>query len=257
MQTARPKRSPKVQPSDSAWQATKSSRRNISHADAIQESHFLQHQFRKQWNSIFVASPVDLNQVLRTLIKKKIPFVLTGAHAIGGWTGRPRSTYDVDILVKSGRNFARAVNAMKALYPQLECRPFYGVTGFFIPGETESVLDIAYPHRGDHLDALANPVWVEDQAEGLRYRIPSLETALANKYGAMLNLARDIQKRGQDAIDFGWMVRHSLDPGRQPIDPTKLWSLGEKVWPGGGGDEILRSVERVKTGRPIDLEALG
>ena len=49
------------------------------------------------------ASPVHLDQVLRALAQKKIPFVLTGAHAIGGWTGRPRATHDVDILVKGER----------------------------------------------------------------------------------------------------------------------------------------------------------
>src|SRR5438876_781302 len=96
---------------DPEWQARKAARRNISHGDAVQESFFLQRQFRQLWSSRMAVSPVDLNQVLRTLLKKRISFVLTGAHAIGGWTGRPRDTYDVDILVKGGRNHARAVKA--------------------------------------------------------------------------------------------------------------------------------------------------
>src|SRR5438477_6697721 len=137
--------------SDPAWERVKAARRNLDHNQAVQESVFLEKQHRAQWSNKVAASPVHLDQVLRALAQKKIPFVLTGAHAIGGWTGRPRATHDVDILVKSGRNFTRAVNAMKALYPQLECRQFYGVTGFFIPGKTGSVLDIAYPHLGDHL----------------------------------------------------------------------------------------------------------
>lgn len=86
--------------SDPEWETTKCSRRNIDHNDAVQESFFLQRQFRTLWSSQMAASPVELVQVLRTLSQKKIPFVLTGAHAIGGWTGRPRATYDVDILVK-------------------------------------------------------------------------------------------------------------------------------------------------------------
>src|SRR5205807_1856008 len=108
----------------------------------------------------------------------------TGAHAIGGWTGRPRATRDVDILVKAGRNHARAVKVIRELYPQLETRNFTGVTAFFVPGENESVIDITYPHRADNEETLNNPVWVKTP-DGLKYRIPSLEAALANKYGAM------------------------------------------------------------------------
>src|SRR5436190_606972 len=186
MKTERRKRRANVIPSDPAWEAAKSTCRTIDHDDAVQESVFLQKQFYELWGHRVATSPVDLNQVLWTLTQKKIPFVLTGAHGIGGWTGRPRSTKDVDILVKGGRNQARAVNALKALYPELEVRTFAGVSAFFPPGERESVLDVTYPHRADLEETLANPVWVENKAQGLRYRIPSLEAALANKYGAML-----------------------------------------------------------------------
>ena len=256
MRTPLRRRVAKVIPSDPEWEAAKASCRNLDHNDAVQESAFLQKQYRVMWRSE-VASPVELNEIIRTLNQKKIPFVLTGAHAIGGWTGRPRATQDVDILVKGGRNHARAVKAIKALYPQLETRDFHGVTGYFLPGEKESVIDVIYPHRPDIAETLANPVWTEDKATGLRYRIPSLEAALANKYGAMLNPTRDIRKRTLDLVDFMFMVKHSLDEGRRPIDLEKLAELGEKVWPGGGGAEILRLVERAKAGKAINLEETG
>jgi hypothetical protein len=243
--------------SDPAWEAAKSSRRNLSHDEAVQESFYLQRQFRSLWSSHMAQSPVDLNQILRTLTQKKIPFVLTGAHGIGGWTGRPRGTQDVDILVKGGRNHARAVKALKALYPQLETREFAGVTGFFIPGERDSVIDVTYPHRPDIEETLAQPVWTENREQGLRYRIPALEAALANKYGAMLTPTRNPGKRAIDAGDFTFMVQHSLDPGQQPIDLERLADLGEKVWPGGGGEEIVRLVEHMKTGRPITFDENG
>lgn len=202
------------------------------------------------------ASPVDLNEVLRTLTEKKIPFVLTGAHAIGGWTGRPRDTHDIDILAKGGRNYTRAVNAIKALYPQLEVRRFHGVTAFFIPGEKESVIDVTYPHRADNAETLAHPVWVEDKKLKLRYRIPSLEAALANKYGAILDLSRNPVKRMQDLVDFNWMVVHSQDEGQKPIDLEKLQTLGEMVWSGGGGEEILLMVQKVKNNELLDISML-
>jgi len=257
MRTQRQRRSAKVIPSDPRWEAAKAARRNLDHNDAVQESAFLQKQYRTLWSSRVAASPVDLNQVLHTLTRKKVPFVLTGAHALGGWTGRPRATHDIDILVKGGRNHARAVNVIKALYPQLEVRDFAGVTAFFIPGEKESVIDVTYPHRADIEETLAKPVWTEDKITGLRYRIPSLEAALANKYGAMLTPNRDAGKRAIDVGDFTFMVKHSMDEGQQPIDLQKLAALGEKVWPGGGGAEILRLVEHVQAGQPINLDAMG
>jgi hypothetical protein len=79
---------------------------------------------------------------------------------------------------------------------------------------------------------------------------------VANKYGAMLTLSRDPGKRLIDAADFTWMVRHATDPGQQAIDLDKLQALGEKVWPGGGGEEILRLVEQIKAGGMLDLHAL-
>ena len=203
------------------------------------------------------ASAVDLNLILKTLTQKKIPFVLTGAHGISGWTGKPRNTRDVDLLVKAGRNHARAVKAIRALYPDLEVRNFSGVVAFFLPGEKTCVIDITYPHRADLEETLANPTWAENEEQGLRYRVPSLEEALANKHGAMLTLSRDLDKRMQDAVDFTRMVQHSLDEGQQPIDLERLEILGEKVWPSGGGEEILSLVEQVKAGRAIDINSLG
>lgn len=199
-------------------------------------------------------SPVqpDFRRIIATLQAKKIPFVLTGAHGMSTWTGRPRSTHDVDVLVKAGRNHSRAVNALKALYPELEVRNFTGLTAFFVPGERESVIDVIFPRRADIEVTLQTGLWIED--EGLRYRIPTLEAILANKYGAMLNPTRDAGKRGQDAVDFYTMVKHSTDEGREPIDLEALAVLGEKVWPGGGGEEILRMVEQAKAGQVPTLD---
>jgi hypothetical protein len=102
-------------------------------------------------------------------------------------------------------------------------------------------------HRADKAATLAHAVWIENE-EGLRFRIPSLEAALANKYGAMLTLTRECKKRTQDALDFAWMVTHSMDEGQQPIDLDKLESLAELVRPGRGGQEMLRLVEMAKQG---------
>jgi hypothetical protein len=248
---------PNFTTTDPAWEAMKAARRNLSHDEAVQEVWFLQRQYRRQWSDRMAASPVELYVVLRTLTKKRIPFVLIGAHGFAGWTGKPRDTKDVDILVKGGRNLTRAVKAIRDLYPQLEERSFPGLIAFFIPGEKESVVDVIYPHRADLADALENPVWTENREEKIRYRIPALEAALSSKYGAMLNPTRGLDQRMQDAVDFTRMVQHSQDEGGQAIDLVRLELLGEQVWPGGGGKEVLRMVEQVKSGKAISIDSLG
>lgn len=240
--------------SDPEWEAAKSSCRNISHADGVCECDFLSNQYRRMWKRM-TPFEVEPRRIIEALRAKKISFVLTGAHGIAGWTGRPRATKDVDILVQAGRNHTRAVNAIKTLYPQLEVRRFSGVAAFFVPGETESVIDISYPRRADNEETLRTGTWIAN--EGLRYRIPALEAALANKHGAMLSLGRDPHKRGQDAIDFAWMVRHSTEAGRKPINLERLAALGEMVWPGDGGAEIVRLVEQSRAGKMPDLNDPG
>jgi hypothetical protein len=135
---------------------------------------------------------------------------------------------------------------MQTLYPKLEMRVLAGVAAFFVPGEFESVIDVTYPHREDIGETLATAIWIVDK--GRRYRIPALEAALANKYGAMLTPTRDFVKRGQYAVDFATMVKHSMGEGRTPIDMARVAELGELVWPGGGGVEIVRFVEMAKAG---------
>jgi hypothetical protein len=164
---------------------------STDHARAVKESATIT---RAQWRLMKKkgSATVDVHQILRTLCDSKIPFVLTVAHAIGGWTGEPRATKDVDILVKSGRNQARAVKAIRELYPHLEVKDFAGITAFFVLGEKKSAIDITYPHRADIEETLASLLWVEDR--GVRYRIPFLEAALSNKYGAMLTPNRNLGK---------------------------------------------------------------
>jgi len=219
--------------------------RPLSPQESVRRCVYLSALFREMYRPMAIA-PVDFRQIIDTLTEKKVPFVLTGAHAIGNWTGRPRATHDVDILAKGGRNCARAVKALRALYPELEVRDLTGVTAFFVPGENQSVIDVTFPHRMDLQVTLETAIWIED--DGRRYRIPTLEAALANKYGAMLTLSRDPVKRAIDAADFAQMVRHSDDPTREPIDMALLESLGKKVWPSGGGQEILDFVAQARAG---------
>jgi len=205
------------------------------------ECAYLSDLYRRMHRSMSPVQP-DFRQIITTLQGTKIRFVLTGAYGISTWTGRPQATQDVDIFVRRGRNHARAVNALKALYPQMEVRKFDATASFFVPGEKESVIDVIYPYRADIEFTLQTAVRIEE--EGLAYRIPKLEAAVANKYGAMLTPTRDPLTRAQDAVDFHLMVRHSTDEGRDPIDLKALAVLGEKVRAGEAGRRSSASWNR-------------
>ncbi len=224
------------------WEAMKGNCRNLPHHEAVEEAEYLRQLYRDRLPSM--SSPVELKQILRTLAAKKIPFVLTGAHGIAGWTGRPRSTKDVDLLVKSGRNHARAVQALREIYPSLDVRKLPCGTAFAVPGEQDAIIDVMCDVDDGKF---TQPVMIDQGGE--QYRVPSLEKALADKFAAMRNSSRDIGQRGLDAVDFSYMVKHAGEKGRQPIDMERLAALGELVWPGDGGEEIVRMVEQVRAGK--------
>src|SRR5690349_7557151 len=84
---------------DPEWESMKARCRNISHQEGVRESAFLSNRYRGMFSAM-AAFKVDLDAILDALSRKKVPFVLTGAYGIAGWTGRPRATHDVDILVR-------------------------------------------------------------------------------------------------------------------------------------------------------------
>jgi hypothetical protein len=219
---------------------------NYTHERAVEIVARLSNEWRRSWAPMPQIA-VDYRKIIKKLREKKIAFVLTGMYGISSWLGRPRATQDVDLLVNGGRTYARTIEALKELYPKLEVRTRGGLSRFYAPGEKDPLIDVIYPFRLDQEATLATAVWKTDGK--LKYRIPRLEAALANKYGASLTAVRSPGKRAQDMIDFFTMVRHSMDEGRKPIDLELLESFGEKVWPGGGGAEILRLVAEAKANR--------
>jgi hypothetical protein len=80
-----------------------------------------------------------------------------------------------------------------------------------------------------------------------KYRIPSLEMAIAMKFAPMVNLHRRDVDKYQDAYDFILIVQEN-----QAIDLEKLSELGDLVYPGGGA-EVLEMVRRARAGEKLNL----
>jgi hypothetical protein len=77
------------------------------------------------------------------------------------------------------------------------------------------------------------------------FRVPSLEMALAMKFGPMTSRNRDQAKKLVDIHDFIVMVRANAE-----IDLDRLAQLGEMVY-AGGGDEVLEFVRKTRTGEQL------
>ena len=186
--------------------------------------------------------PVDVVKVLQ---KAKIPFVLAGAHGIFGWMGvnEARPTKDVDVIVAS-RHHKRAVNALLEAFPDLEPVESEVVTRLKLRDADDILIDVMRPTQ---LYKLAFKYTHTVTKGKLRFRIPSLEMALAMKFGPMVSLNRDEAKKHQDIHDFIMMVRANAE-----IDLEQLVGLGDEVYP-GGGNELLELVRKVRAGERLVL----
>ena len=148
---------------------------------------------------------VDRKEIVRTLSAKKIPFVLTGTHGISGWTGRVRATYDVDILVKAGRNYARAVDAFDKT---LQLDPTFGPAHGF--------LACAYAGAGRKREALEQVAQLKDEGDGEHMALRAWVLWISGENEAAAKLAREI-------ID-----RSSRSPIRPGILAALYWLVGDR-----------------------------
>ena len=183
--------------------------------------------------------PVAVGRVLR---EAGVNYVLVGAHAANGYTGRPRATIDVDVVVQFPKKAARAV---AAAFPQLTPRDTPVVTRF-LTADGDEAIDLMKPTSSPLWKRLLkDPRVVTIENEPLR--IPSLEGMLAAKFASMVSIGRRMPDRQQDAVDFARMI----DANPQ-IDEPALKDLGELVYPGGGAD-VLKLVADARAGRRLDL----
>jgi predicted nucleotidyltransferase len=183
--------------------------------------------------------------VVKVLQKGKIPFVLAGAHGIFGWMGvnEARPTKDVDIIV-AARHHRKAVKALMNEFRDLEAVELEVVTRLKKRNSDDVLIDVMKP------TALYRAAFKHTHTVirgKLSFRVPSLEMALAMKFGPMVSRNRDEAKKHQDIHDFIMMVRANAE-----IDLDELAKLGELVYP-GGGPELLELVRKVRAGEKLTL----
>ncbi len=192
----------------------------------------------------YVPNLITPLEVIRVLNAAKVRFMLFGAHGLGGWTGEPRATKDVDVLVAT-RGHKKAVLALSAAFPYLQAEDHEVVTRFRDPETATVLIDVMKPNQPLYRDALKHTHAVE--SSGQKYLVPALEMALAMKFSAMISLTRSDDKKHFDAGDFIRIVKANPD-----IDLEKLHALGQLVYD-GGGEEIVEKVRQVRAGEKLVL----
>ena len=183
--------------------------------------------------------PID---VVRVLNRAKVKFTLVGAHALGSWTRKPRTTDDVDVVV-AARHIKRAVTSLTQAFPDLKPLDLPFVVRLCRGESSTVVIDVMKPNQPIIHASLSHVHRVKVGRD--EYRIPSLEMALALKFAAMINLLRPEAEKHQDAHDFLAAIRANPE-----IDLEILSELGELVY-SGGGKEIVSMVTKVRAGERL------
>jgi hypothetical protein len=194
--------------------------------------------------SWYIKNMIPPLEVVRVLNGAKVRFMLVGAHGLAGWLDEPRATQDVDVLV-GYRQHQKATRALLAAFPHLQPDDQEVVVRLSDPASGNVLIDVMKSVQPLHREGLRHTQTV--RAEGLTYKVPSLEMALALKFGPMVSPHRADGKKLRDASDFTLIVE-----GHPEIDLEKLAELGDLVYP-GGGKEIVEIVRKVRAGERLPL----
>jgi hypothetical protein len=180
-------------------------------------------------------------EVARTLREAKVRYILVGAHASNGYTGRPRATVDVNVVVQFPKKAAKAIAAR---FPYLRVQDTPVVTRFFDRDmEAIDLMKASTSKLWGRLLKDATEVVIEDE----KVRVPTLEGALASKFASMTSLGRRLPDKQQDGVDFMRMVG-----ANETINLDLLEELGELVYP-GGGELIRKLVADTRAGRRLEF----
>lgn len=195
-------------------------------------------------SSYYVSGFITPLEVLTALARARIPNVLVGTHALGGWMSEPRTSPDVDILV-GARHHNKAVRTLRASFPALEENEQDAMTRLRDKETKVARVDVVKADRPLLRAVLRHTCTF--LFDGVTYQIPTLEMALALKFSLFLSRSWSDTEKYMDAHDLLCMAMSNPH-----IDEAALAELGDLVCP-GGGPEIVKMVQRVRAGGKLDL----
>ena len=183
-------------------------------------------------------------EVIRVLNQAQVSFVLVGSYGLAGWLNKPRATQDVDV-VASSRHVKKAVAVLSAAFPQLVPDVQPRMIRLRNRETQEGVIDVLRPAPEPFRRVFRHTR--NAVSGGHRYRVPSLEMAVAMKFACLVNSDRGCAEKHQDAHDFIGIVKQNA-----ALDGKKLSELASLIYPAGGKD-VLEMVRRILAGEKFKL----
>lgn len=201
-------------------------------------------------NSMFsshhTAGFIPLQDVAQVLNRRQVRFVLVGANAVALYTGAPRATIDVDVLVRD----ADAEPATQALAEAFSLTPEREKDVIRLQKDGQTRIDLVLTQT----DALYQELTASDRytqtlvvgAEPIR--VPTIEMMLALKYSAIVGPWRETHKKHFDIGDFISIVKTAGD-----LDLAVVEALADIIYP-GASREIREKIESVKAGTEGEIK---
>jgi len=178
-------------------------------------------------------------EVIDVLNKGGVECVLVGAQMLGHYTGEPRATQDVDVVVN---DVERAVRVVRAKWPHFtfdDQQPVVRVRdGEFVVIDLMKPVDL-------YGKVFANSI--TGTIGNVKILIPTPELAVAMKYAAMISTWR---KRGKRHIDVGDFIH--LVESQPKLDVEKVGQFVAYLW-AGAEDEVKKYIDDVRNDRPMTV----
>jgi hypothetical protein len=191
-----------------------------------------------------VLNAISPLEVIRVLNQARVAFVLVGSYGLAGWLNKPRATQDVDV-VASSRHVKKAVAVLSAAFSQLVPDEQPRMVRLRGRATQDGAIDVLRPATDPLRRVFRHTRNVV--SDGQRFRVPSLEMAVAMKFASLVSPDRGYAEKHQDAHDFIGIVKQNAD-----LDGKKLSELASLIYPAGGKD-VLEMVRGIRAGEKFNL----
>ena len=159
-----------------------------------------------------------------------IPCVVIGGIVVGCYTGRPRATQDLDLIVFQvpGKNI---LNKIGKIIGASKIEKYDSFLSFIVdsPVGQREIIDLITSRAGSYGMVFDNSI--ELVVDGVKIKIPTVEMMIVLKHTAAVNPIRSKSKQAQDWADIFAM----LDANKQ-INEQAIVRMANSVVPGYGDD---------------------
>jgi hypothetical protein len=187
------------------------------------------------------ASDIPPLEVAKILNRMKVFHVFVGGVIVGCWTGDPRATEDVDLILGKGAPVRKIVAAIVKIRKDLKSTIYPSVIRFAgkSPTGQRNLIDLIRPYDGVY--SHAEEYFVDITVQGIPVRIPTPEMLVVMKYAAATSLTRAPLKQAQDMIDLKTVVL-----AQTTLDLVIVRRLANFIGPTLGA-KLIRLIKRTRS----------